>query len=53
MKKCFHCGKKSKEIILADDEEDEKVYLCRKCCNEENKSLKERVSHAKSAFERQ
>jgi len=42
MKKCLHCGKKS-SLIFTDEEDEEKIYLCRECHNDENKKLKRKM----------
>lgn len=50
MNKCFHCGKKSRNLMFVEEDEDERIYLCRKCNDEQNKSLKKRLEHTKKIF---
>ena len=48
MRKCLHCGKVSKKLVVLD--EDEIEYLCQKCSKEEHRQTKKKLDHARNLF---
>ena len=49
-RQCEHCSKKGKNYVKIDDEEDEPIYLCRSCYNQQKKEMHQRIKNTREIF---